>query len=243
MKVKWEEHVDALDEAWEPGEHASVIAPTGEGKSWIMRHLLELWTQDRVLLIDVKGDDELWTRGDFMTVSEFPTWWQQDRAKRRGRQWYRLVLPPPTERQKARQVVHQALNHAYKAGNWVIVIDETRAITDTRPPALALNGHLDAIWLRGRSRRITLIAATQAPRWVPSSFYDQPRRLWIGYVGDGRARDRLDEIGGDTRQLVEEVNHLQEHEFVYATRRQMYIVKAPPWLPMTEEEMRQAASS
>src|SRR5581483_5621853 len=57
----------------EPGQHASVIAPTGEGKSWILRHLLELWTADKVLVVDNKGDDELWRRGDFLTVHSFPT--------------------------------------------------------------------------------------------------------------------------------------------------------------------------
>src|SRR5581483_2445295 len=242
-EVAWPDHMDALDQGWEPGQHASVIAPTGEGKSWILRHLLELWTADKVLVVDNKGDDELWRRGDFLTVHSFPTWWQQSQQRRRGREWYHLVTPDPMQPggwQKAREVVAQALRSAYRQGDWVIVLDETRAVTDRRHPGLGLDGYTAAIWLRGRSRRVTLIAATQAPRWVPSSFYDQPRRHWIGFVQDARARKRLEEIGGNTDQLLVTIDQLQEHQFAYVTRRQMYVVKAPEWMPLTLQQLERA---
>src|SRR5438874_12202219 len=55
----WASFVEHLGEEWAPGEHASVIAPTGRGGKTYMitRGLLPLWSDYRVLFLDIKDRD------------------------------------------------------------------------------------------------------------------------------------------------------------------------------------------
>jgi hypothetical protein len=55
---------------------------------------------------------------------------------------------------------------------------------------------------------------TQAPRWVPSSFYDQPSFVWIGRINDEVAHKRLREIGGLKRAHLPAIQNLKKREFL-----------------------------
>lgn len=101
--------------------------------------------------------------------------------------------------------------------------DETRLLTGAE--YLGLGAHLDAVWISGRSRGITLLAASQAPRFLPSSFYEQPTYHAIGRVRDRRAIRRLGEIGGDTDILADVVPKLGDHEF---------LILGPRWAAITK---------
>jgi hypothetical protein len=59
-----------------------------------------------------------------------------------------------------------------------------------------------------------MVSMTQAPRWVPSSFYDQPSFVWIGRINDERAHQRLREIGGLKRPHLGIIQKLQRKEFL-----------------------------
>lgn len=115
---------------------------------------------------------------------------------------------------KGREQVKNALAQVYSQGNWTIFVDETRNLTDSRVPSLNLRNYVEQIWLRGRSRGVELVSMTQAPRWVPSSFYDQPSFVWIGRINDERAHQRLREIGGLKRQHLPIIQNLQRREFL-----------------------------
>lgn len=96
---------------------------------------------------------------------------------------------------------------------WTVYIDELRIASDK----LGLRSHLETLWIAGRSRGITVIAGTQAPRFVPSEFYDQPRYLAIGAIRDRRALVRLSEIGGDTDMMMDVVPRLRQREFLFVS--------------------------
>jgi hypothetical protein len=115
---------------------------------------------------------------------------------------------------KAREQVKTALANVYKQGQWTIFVDETRHLTDPKVPSLNLRSYVEQIWLRGRSRGVELVSMTQAPRWVPSSFYDQPSFVWIGRINDERAHQRLREIGGLKRPHLGVIQQLQRREFL-----------------------------
>ena len=60
-RVRWTDHLAYLSEVWEPGQHVSIIDPTGGGKTYLAtRGLLPLWADYHkgVILLDTKGDDE-----------------------------------------------------------------------------------------------------------------------------------------------------------------------------------------
>lgn len=237
-RIPWAQHRAWLDHNWAAGMHVSVVVATGGGKSHLVRHgLLPLWEDYRVLLFDVKGDDP--TLGGWgQVVHGYPE--QEERQPQDDRQrLYRLVVPEwefdPHRRStggldRARREAGGALDRAYKAGRWVLDLDEARAFTDNVSEfGLGLRGVVENIWVRGRSREVTLVACTQQPVWMPSSFYSQPALIYIGAEVD-LANDHLRDIGGDRDQLRRAVAQLQQFEFVAVYRRpprQLWIVKAP----------------
>jgi hypothetical protein len=223
--VPWDEHARYMAGAWKAGQHVSVIAQTGHGKTVLTNALLVLVRDERICTFDVKGDDpELVGRGT--RVRKFPKRLARSLSVNHD-EHYQLVLTG--DRASSRAIAHAGLMAAYSEGQWVIVSDETRALTDPRAPNLGLAPDLEMIWMRGRSRKITLIAATQAPRWVPASMYDQPTYVYVSRLLDTRARKRIREIGGDTDRILACMNALKKFEFIFLTQdgEHCEIVKAP----------------
>lgn len=185
---------------WEPGQHFSVVAPTGYGKSrLIVRGLLPRFTH--TVTLDVKGDDpELTTKAAGKRVPSFPTKFDLARARLSGdNPNMRFRVHPGDLGPRAKAAFDGVFRHAWAAGkarkakgSWLLNVDEARIMADH----LGMERHLTTGWVLGRSRGITMLAGTQAPRYVPSEFYDQVSWLAIGRFRDDRTLKRLAEIGG-----------------------------------------------
>jgi hypothetical protein len=227
-RVEWDEHRDLLAETWKPGDHVSLFAPTDHGKTHlVLKGLAPIWPKDYPwLTIDVKGDDPSLARWGHPIRKKIPGRMLRDRLYEDQR--FRLVVPEAIEMIKdAREWVVGALRTARSEKGWIVHLNEVRALSDPKPPGLDLAPRLEQLWLRGRPH-ITVIAETQRGAWVPGSMYDQPSHIYIGGFTDGRMKDRLAEIGGDTDNVIRAIGQLQEHEFLYVNRRgTMQIVKAP----------------
>lgn len=214
-RKSWDEVRFDIYKRWQPKDapHHSIISLSGGGKSFLAtRGLLPMRGWRRTLIIDNKGDDE--TLKDVgKRVRQIP---KKDpmfmNKKEPDHSWYRLIVYDDWN--KAREQVKDALAHCYRQGDWTIFVDETRNLTDPRVPSLNLRNYVEQIWLRGRSRGVEMVSMTQAPRWVPSSFYDQPSFVWIGRINDERAHQRLREIGGLRRQHLGIIQRLQKREFL-----------------------------
>jgi len=192
------------------------MGQNGAGKSYLIVHgLLPLCVDDKVLIIDNKGDDPVLNSAGARPVKQIPRQYRrvatEDQKPKSG--WYRLVVSE--HREKAIDQVGRALDQVYKEGEWVVVIDETRALSDPRSPGLGLQPELDRLWLRGRSRRIPVIASTQAPRWVPSSFYDQCQFVWCSRIRDDKAHLRIQEIGSMTRAYIPHIANIRKRRWLY----------------------------
>lgn len=216
--VSWAQVIRRVDEKWkaEFAPHHSVMGQNGAGKSYLIVHgLLPLCVDDKVLIIDNKGDDPVLNSAGARPVKQIPRQYRrvatEDQKPKSG--WYRLVVSE--HREKAIDQVGRALDQVYKEGEWVVVIDETRALSDPRSPGLGLQPELDRLWLRGRSRRIPVIASTQAPRWVPSSFYDQCQFVWCSRIRDDKAHLRIQEIGSMTRAYIPHIANIRKRRWLY----------------------------
>lgn len=211
----WDEVRFDIYKRWQPKDapHHSIISLSGGGKSFLAtRGLLPMRGWRRTLIIDNKGDDET-LRDVGKRVRQIPKKDPMFMSKKEAdHSWYRLIVYDDWN--KARQQVKDALAHCYRQGDWTIFVDETRNLTDPRVPSLNLRNYVEQIWLRGRSRGVEMVSMTQAPRWVPSSFYDQPSFVWIGRINDERAHQRLREIGGLRRQHLGIIQRLQKREFL-----------------------------
>jgi hypothetical protein len=223
--VSWAQHVAWLDAHWQPGEHCSIIAATGDGKSHLIRCILEaVWKDARVVVIDPTEDDRNFGHPAFRTVTKHPTKLQM--TVHNKPLWYRTV---PASGRAGREPVQSVMSGARKDREWVIVVDEVRKVTDARDPCYGLAAEYEENMLRARKRDVTMISATQAPRWVPSCFYDQPKYLYLGRIRDRRARIRLEEISGaDADDVIGGINQLKQFEFLFvAPDDYMVIVHAP----------------
>ena len=193
------------------------MGQTRSGKSYLTRYgILDTCVNDHVLIIDGKGDDPTFM-GLGTVVNRFPKPVARQRRQfmkdpEPRQHWYRLV----TSRNFAiaREQVGEALEAVMEEGDWVVVVDELRYVTDTRPPGLNLAPQWEAIVLRGGSRGVGLVNLTQEPRWVRGSFYTQSSFYWISRVEDEAAQKRLAEIGS-SRDLMRYLPSIPRRMWIY----------------------------
>jgi hypothetical protein len=200
----------------------SVTAPTGFGKSLLVtRGLMPLWRW--VLTFDVKGDDPELRRAAGPKVEIYPDRWALWRA-RDGEIPGRFRMVPGGLGERARYRVNESIAHVWGATRspkpirWTLYLDETRVLSDK----LRMRSNLETLWIMGRSSGLTVIASTQAPRFVPTEYYDQPRWHFIGPFRDRRTLDRMAEIGGDTDMIRDVIPDLE-----WSDRRREFLVLGP----------------
>ena len=220
QEVPWSTTRERLDSLWQTTDapHHSVIGLTGSGKSYLVRNgILDLVKWDKVLIIDCKGDDPT-LRGLGKPVDRIPhRMWRSAKQlmdeKRPRDNWYQLVVTENIN--AAHQQVHEAFSRIWGEGEWIVVIDELRALVDT-PAGMGIGhkGWWNQLMLRGRSKGIGVINVTQEPAWVPSAFYTQPSFLWLGRVEDERAHKRISEVGA-SRGLMPVLPTIPKRKFLY----------------------------
>jgi hypothetical protein len=135
----WQAVIRRVDQLWKPqfAPHHSILGQNGSGKTHLIVHgILPLCTDDKVCIIDNKGDDPVLAASGARPVRVLPRELKRatfDDGKPKSA-WYRLVVSD--EYAHAQDQVGQALQQIYKEGNWIVVLDETRAISDgQRKPA------------------------------------------------------------------------------------------------------------
>jgi hypothetical protein len=216
----WTEVHKYVNQQWDPenSPHHSIIGLTGSGKSFLAVNgiLKPMCPMDRVLIVDVKKDDKL-VSSIGQPVTEIPKKTWQTRKREPFDSWFRLTVHDQFRtdgRAKARGQVFRALERIYHEGNWVIYFDEVQDIGGIRQPNLGLGMHLDELYRKGRSRHISVLATTQAPRHVPTSFYDQASFAWIGRLSDEDKQKRLREIGGLHKTQLPVIQSLKKRHWL-----------------------------
>lgn len=183
------------------GNHVLIAAPTGGGKTTLgtMGILPMFHNVADILVIDSTADPKLHNYG-----KAYPKY-----GKIKGLRRLSVSDLSPESTTK----IHKAMNRAYKQGECIVFIDEIRHIVD--PQFLGLRSAAESMLLFSRKRRNIVVGLTQAPRWIPSAFYDQSRLQFIFKIRDKRTMLRLAEIGGDTEALKAIVPKLAKYEFAY----------------------------
>ena len=114
---------------------------------------------------------------------------------------------------KSREKIFRYVNRAVGQKHVAIYVDELRQIVDKK--FFDLGKTMDHVWLFCAKRGTSLIGASQAPRWLPSSFYDQSKVHFIFGMRDRRAMKRLAEISGDVDTLEVVIPNLARYEFAH----------------------------
>lgn len=219
------ERDEFLTEGWEynPGEHVTILGPTGSGKTYLGYQLLDATATVKVpaVVLVMKPRDatvKKWSKTvEFKTVRSWPptpSIWRS-RPPRGYVLWPRFTYDPDRDDAEQYRQFRRCLLDSYKKGDRIIFGDEVYSLAEE----LDLDKELVTLWTKGRSMGCGLWAASQKPTHIPLWAYSMAEHLFLHHDPDKRARQRFAEIGGVDPKLVEDtVLSLKRHEFLYIRR-------------------------
>lgn len=214
---------------WHPGEHVTIIAPTGEGKTRFVGGLLAHSVSPRtpVMRFALKGHDVVMRQQckdmGIKIVKDWPPWWV-------GRPNGWALWPTETDDPDADDV--RWANAVRRALLWVranmrkakrdgIIVDADEMEEIQRLLAvLGRMGMLRGMYRRWRSSGGSIWTGCQAPKHLITDAYSQASHLFLGNDPEQRNRERFGEIGGVDPKLVERaVLALPPYHFLYRRRK------------------------
>jgi hypothetical protein len=203
---------------WQQGDHVSLIGPTGAGKTYLKRYLLR--KRSYITSFVTKDDDDelerIFKEEDFKIL----------RAKWDGSNDLVALWPQQPKNRSMDEFLHaqkwyfnDAIDRMYKQRGWTFDFDEVSYMTDF----LHMDRKMRWLLQQGRSSKVTVVAATQRPAFIPLAFYSMPSWLVFWANNDDTDLKRIQGIGGvNGKVLRSEVMNLEHREVIIVHNRHPY---------------------
>lgn len=239
--LTWPVFAERFFDQHRPGEHVSIVGPTGSGKSVLgamLARILGLRKQPgdqaghrrpaKVTVFATKPRDQT-ISGLGWKVIRSPREWPPGHGDEHVIVWPRPP-DPQTASVRKRQIFEPIMRQIYQEGRQTLYVDEAATFEERLPTGLGLRPLMAEFWQSARSLDLTLVAGTQRPRNVSRAMWSEPAWLFVFRLHDLDDLKRVGEISGDRDQLTAAVEHLGGHEFIAVHRpraghREMYASK------------------
>jgi len=210
-RIGWTDFLeDTFD--WRQGEHVTLLGHTGSGKTTLARHIIQ--KRSHKLIFATKPRDpniEVFKRDGFYLSRVWPV---DPRIKRNVLFWPKIERTTDIAAQA--DAIANCLQSVYRTGGWCLYFDEVRYVTDT----LGLQRPLEVIWLQGRALKLSILAGTQRPAWIPREAYSEASHLFLWRSTNRYDLKRLEDASNvDTKELSPIVRNLPLHDVLYINTR------------------------
>lgn len=217
-RVPWDKFTESVFQ-WERGEHVALLGPTGQGKTFLLRALLPM--HPYVVVMATKPRDDVMTQLITRGYTKLERWGSYP-----ARDMPRRVLWPDATKvgslDHQRDVFEDAFERIYREGSWTVAIDELWFMTKVLRLELPVRIYL----LQARSLGISLLTATQRPKFVPLEVYDQSTHLFFWRDNDENNLKRLSEINARGGRAIRSiVMNLEKHQVLYVNTRDGVMVR------------------
>lgn len=190
---------------WQPGEHVSLIAPTGGGKSTTVRGLLD--HRRYVLALDAKGGDSTLDGFGYPRLEKWPgvrsmrqTIERNNEDNVPSRYLIGNRVGPSTDIERLTRLIDQVLTDVFEMGGFTVYADELMVMTD--PRQMNLRAKVDALLVLARDKGVSFVSSFQATSWVTPMAIKQPTWIGVSYTRDVDTVNRLAEVLGRPKAEV-----------------------------------------
>lgn len=186
-----------LPARWKPGEHIAAVGDTGTGKTYLVSRLVQL--RNYVIVFRTKPDD-----------IKFPGFVKARKASALDDIYDTRILLQPKHSDQIREG-YDMLERVWHHGGWTVVVDELWYVEKM----LKLGPLVERLLTQGRSKKISVIVGMQRPAQISRFAISQCTHLFSFRV-EGRDLQTIKE--STTPRIVEPINALEKHRFVYYNR-------------------------
>ena len=232
--LSWDVFYPHFRREFQQGEHVTILGGTGSGKTTLALEVLE--ARDHILFLATKREDplieglsergyrisdqlDIRVRDGKVIDRKFVFWPVRTSSRVNGRERH---LTMEEFRDYQRREITRALEYVWRTRRWAVFADETTWLSERGEGGLGLGSQLNTLWYQGRSARISLIAATQRPSWIPRAASSSPEHLFFFATNDKADLERLSDIGAgvDKKLLEATITSLKRFEFLYFRPRE-----------------------
>jgi len=212
---------------YQPGEHVTILGPTGDGKTRLAFELLACTAHPRLpfiaLVTKPQGGDSTVTKfARDMKVKTIRSWPPPPVTTLFERKTPGWVLWPKTSfddltgsEENQHYQFARCMSDSFKKRNRIIFADELFWLTKH----LGMQRRTDHIHTQGRGLGVGLWVCSQRPRDIPMNAYSQAEHIFMSNDRDVEARKRYAEIGGVDRHLIlHNLARLRKYELLYIKR-------------------------
>ena len=240
QRVDWAElGADFLDAWGRPNgdfqpEHIEILGPTGSGKSYFEKHILQERAKLRgshVVILLTKPADKTIKSMDWPVVTTWPpSQWKKENAQviyhARSGGLGRAALARQQEK-----VIELLDGLWHEDANVILAVDEIAYVEQE----LGLRTHMTTYMREGRTLGITVVASTQRPAGVSRAVHSESAWCVFFAPKDEDDAERMAQIAGDKKHYREVLQDLdrEKREFllIHNLTREAYISHIPPQGP------------